>query len=117
MFIQATQHHFVDLDRDVLQDKQHLIEDIIEAVRDAPAAGAALRGVAVLAHPHPLHGGSMHNKVVTMAARSLRELGATTLRFNFRSVGKSAGRFDHGNGERDDLLAVVADSSMVSPSR
>jgi len=49
----------------------------------------------------------MHNKVVTMAARSLRELGATTLRFNFRGVGESSGSFDHGNGERDDLLAIT----------
>lgn len=62
----------------------------------------------VLCHPLSTEGGSMHNKVVTMVARSLRELGATTVRFNFRGVGESAGEFDHGDGERDDLLAVVA---------
>jgi len=62
----------------------------------------------VLCHPLSTEGGSMHNKVVTMAARSLRELGATTVRFNFRGVGESAASFDHGNGERGDLLAVVA---------
>lgn len=62
----------------------------------------------VLCHPLSTEGGSMHNKVVTMAARSLRELGATTVRFNFRGVGESAGTFDHGNGERGDLLAVAA---------
>lgn len=63
--------------------------------------------VVVLCHPLSTEGGSLHNKVVTMAARSLRQLGATTLRFNFRGVGRSEGTFDHGNGERDDLLAVV----------
>ena len=63
---------------------------------------------AVLCHPLSTEGGSMHNKVVTMAARSLRELGATTVRFNFRGVGESSGTFDHGNGERGDLLAVAA---------
>mgnify|MGYP003434251909 FL=1 len=62
----------------------------------------------VLCHPLSTEGGSMHNKVVTMAARSLRELGATTVRFNFRGVGESSGTFDHGNGERGDLLAVAA---------
>jgi alpha/beta superfamily hydrolase len=62
----------------------------------------------VLCHPLSTEGGSMHNKVVTMAARSLRELGATTVRFNFRGVGESAGQFDDGKGERNDLLAVVA---------
>ena len=49
----------------------------------------------------------MHNKVVVMAARSLRELGAVTVRFNFRGTGASAGLFDHGDGEVDDLRAVV----------
>ena len=69
----------------------------------------------VLCHPLSTEGGSMHNKVVTMAARSLRELGATTVRFNFRGVGESTGTFDHGNGERDDLLAVVAWVSEQRP--
>ena len=50
----------------------------------------------------------MHNKVVTMAARSLRELGVATVRFNFRGVGRSEGAFDHGEGELDDLRKVVA---------
>lgn len=63
--------------------------------------------VVVLCHPLSTEGGSLHNKVVTMAARSLRQLGATTLRFNFRGVGSSEGTFDRGDGERDDLLAVV----------
>lgn len=69
---------------------------------------AALPIVAVLCHPLPTEGGTMHNKVVTMAARSLRELGVTTVRFNFRGTGASEGAFDHGEGELDDLRAIVA---------
>lgn len=68
----------------------------------------ALPIVAVLCHPLPTEGGTMHNKVVTMAARSLRELGVTTVRFNFRGTGASEGVFDQGEGELDDLRAIVA---------
>jgi alpha/beta superfamily hydrolase len=64
--------------------------------------------VAIVCHPLPTEGGSMHNKVVTMAARALRELGLDTVRFNFRGVGASAGRFDNGEGECADLRAVAA---------
>ncbi len=64
--------------------------------------------VAVICHPLPTEGGSMHNKVVTMAARALRECGVETVRFNFRGVGASEGSFDDGEGECDDLRAVVA---------
>ncbi|WP_166636871.1 alpha/beta hydrolase [Cognatilysobacter terrigena] len=80
----------------------------IEAVVDAPDADVAPRDVvAIVCHPLSTEGGSLTNKVVTMAARALRELGATTVRFNFRCVGKSAGTFDNGVGESDDLRAVV----------
>ncbi len=78
---------------------------------EAEVAGqpvAALPIVAVLCHPLPTEGGTMHNKVVTMAARSLRELGVTTVRFNFRGTGASEGAFDQGEGELDDLRAIVA---------
>ncbi len=64
--------------------------------------------LAVICHPHPVYGGSMTNKVVHILAVGFRELGAHTVRFNFRGVGRSAGKFDHGVGETDDLLAVVA---------
>ena len=64
--------------------------------------------LAIICHPLPTEGGSMHNKVVTMTARALRESGATTLRFNFRGVGQSDGGFDDGDGELDDLRAVAA---------
>lgn len=82
---------------------------LLEVAVDPPEAEVAPRPlVAVICHPLPTEGGTMHNKVVTMAARALRELGATTVRFNFRGTGASEGTFDHGEGELDDLRAVVA---------
>ena len=81
----------------------------LEVAVDPPDAEVVARPVvAVFCHPLPTEGGTMHNKVVTMAARSLRELGATTVRFNFRGTGHSEGAFDHGEGELDDLRAVSA---------
>lgn len=79
----------------------------LECVCDAPKAGAARPATIVLCHPHPLHGGTMHNKVVTIMERAMRELGLRTVRFNFRGVGQSAGEFDDGYGETDDLFAVT----------
>ena len=79
----------------------------IEALADVPAVGVPMQGVAVLAHPHPLHGGSMHNKVVQTMARSCAQAGWYAVRFNFRGVGASAGSYDGGQGEIDDLLAVL----------
>jgi len=64
--------------------------------------------IAIVCHPLPTEGGTMHNKVVTMAARALRELGLDTVRFNFRGTGASEGTFDNGEGETADLLAVAA---------
>jgi len=61
---------------------------------------------AIICHPHPLHGGSMNNKVVTTIAKSLDQLGISTLRFNFRGVGNSEGEFDNTIGEYEDLLAA-----------
>ncbi|MFZ5560616.1 MAG: alpha/beta hydrolase [Pseudomonadota bacterium] len=63
--------------------------------------------VAVVCHPHPLHGGSMDNKVVTTLVRAWRDAGMATLRFNFRGTGLSEGQHAHGEGEIDDLLAVA----------
>ncbi len=81
----------------------------IEVLRDDPvlAAGAAARGVAVIAHPHPLFGGTMDNKVVQTLARALVQCGWSAVRFNFRGVGASEGAHDEGRGELADLLAVV----------
>ena len=84
----------------------------IEAVLEDPAGdrgeGEAPPTFMVLCHPHPLHGGTMHNKVVTTLARCAHELGVPTLRFNFRGVGASEGAHDEGRGEVDDALAAVA---------
>ncbi len=79
----------------------------LEAMASPPDAGTVPRqAVAIIAHPHPLFGGTMLNKVVHMLDKALRELGVHTVRFNFRGVGASEGRFDNGVGETDDLLAV-----------
>jgi alpha/beta superfamily hydrolase len=88
----------------------------LEVAVDSPEADApALPLLAVVCHPLTTEGGSLHNKVVTMAARSLRELGATTVRFNFRGAGASAGTFDSGDGELDDLRTVVAWARAARP--
>ena len=65
------------------------------------------RGSAVFAHPHPLHGGTMHNKVVYRAVQALTRSGFATLRFNFRGVGLSQGRYDAGRGEVEDFRAAM----------
>ena len=78
----------------------------IEVAIDAPEGAA--RGVAVLCHPHPQHGGTMDNKVIQTLARAFVQLGYRAVRFNFRGVGRSQGQWDHGTGEVDDALAVVA---------
>jgi uncharacterized protein len=75
---------------------------------DEPAGGAAPRGMALLCHPHPLHGGTLDNKVVQTMARAFVQQGWRAVRFNFRGVGGSAGAWDEGRGEVDDGLAVAA---------
>jgi len=67
----------------------------------------AARGVALIAHPHPLFGGSLDNKVVQTLAKTFVELGYVALRPNFRGVGASTGEHDEGRGEADDLLAIL----------
>jgi alpha/beta superfamily hydrolase len=79
----------------------------IEAERDAAAAGTQARGVVVIAHPHPLFGGTMDNKVVQTLARAFIASGWTAVRFNFRGVGASEGVHDEGRGEADDMRAVI----------
>jgi hypothetical protein len=61
-----------------------------------------------LCHPHPLHGGTLDNKIVQTLARTFVQLGYTSVRFNFRGVGASAGHWDHGVGEVEDVLAAIA---------
>jgi len=79
----------------------------LEALLETPA-DAAVTGCAVVCHPHPVHGGTLENKVTHMLARSFIALGFSALRFNFRGVGESEGSFDEGNGELADVLAAVA---------
>jgi alpha/beta superfamily hydrolase len=91
----------------------------LEAILKEPR-GATRRGVALVLHPHPLGGGTMHNKVVFRAASALNDAGLVTLRINFRGVGQSTGRHDEGRGEQEDVSAGLdflqqkyADSSLT----
>ncbi|MDT8386129.1 MAG: alpha/beta fold hydrolase [Thiogranum sp.] len=82
---------------------------------ESPSAES--KAIAVICHPHPLHGGTLNNKVVHQLARTFRKLGAVSFRFNFRGVGKSSGEYDEGRGELDDLLAVVVWAKNQWPDR
>lgn len=77
----------------------------LQAQLECRAEAPAFAGL--VAHPHPLHGGTMDNKVVTTLSRLVRDQGGAALRFNFRGVGASRGQFDNGVGEQDDVLAAV----------
>jgi alpha/beta superfamily hydrolase len=85
----------------------------IEMLRDDPDGPAA--GTAFIAHPHPLFGGTMDNKVVQTLARAFVQAGWTAVRFNFRGVGASAGAHDEGNGEADDMRGLVAQVAPEGP--
>lgn len=76
----------------------------LEAILKEPRQGEP-KGVALVLHPHPLGGGTMHNKVVFRAAAALNDAGLTVLRINFRGVGQSTGEHDEGRGELDDVRA------------
>jgi alpha/beta superfamily hydrolase len=77
----------------------------LEALLDMPEGEP--RAVAVFGHPHPLHGGTMHTKALYQAAKAMPRIGVAALRFNFRGVGRSAGVFDAGLGEKDDFRAAL----------
>src|SRR6266478_1595481 len=79
----------------------------LEAILWTPSGGARPPLAAVVCHPHPLFGGTMHNKVIYQTAKSLDALGISVLRFNFRGAGLSAGVHDRGLGERDDVRAAL----------
>ncbi len=82
------------------------------ATDDPPSAGAA-----IICHPHPLFGGTLHNKVVHSAAEAIVRRGIPTLRFNFRGAGGSGGRHDHGRGEQEDLRLVLDHTASRYPGR
>jgi len=88
----------------------------LEAILKEPREGSP-RGVALVLHPHPLGGGTMHNKVVFRAAAALNDAGLTVLRINFRGVGQSTGVHDDGRGEQDDVRAGLDYLSQQYPSQ
>ena len=89
----------------------------LECMLKLPAPGAEGSGAAVICHPHPLFGGTLHNKVVHAAAEALVAAGLPTLRFNFRGVGGSGGAHDNGRGEQGDLQAVLDHVEARFPGR
>lgn len=87
---------------------------VIEAMRDMPTE-VPVKGTAIIAHPHPLFGGTMHNKVVQTLARAFVQCGWQAVRFNFRGVGASAGDYDEGRGEMADMLSVIDELAPQGP--
>lgn len=80
----------------------------LEYVLNEPEESGEVRRAALLCHPHPLFGGTMHTRIVFHMNRTLNEMGMPVLRFNFRGVGRSGGEHDQGRGEMDDALAALA---------
>lgn len=87
----------------------------LQGIADFPAAHDAFTPVAIICHPHPPDGGSMHNKVVSTLAKAFTDSGYIALRFNFRGVGSSEGSYDSGQGELQDALAVCAWTKQARP--
>jgi alpha/beta superfamily hydrolase len=86
----------------------------VEALRDVPVDGP-VQGTVVIAHPHPLYGGTMHNKVVQTLARAFVQCGWQAVRFNFRGVGASEGTHDGGQGEAADMHSVIEQVASTGP--
>lgn len=106
----AELHLYDGLEEDPCTGENFLIpgpSGVIEALMEVPTDYQTGDPIAVICHPHSLYGGSMANKVVHVVADTFNAMGLPTLRFNFRGVGHSQGRFDKGDGEVQDLLAVV----------
>jgi alpha/beta superfamily hydrolase len=87
----------------------------LEVLLDEPPSGASDAAL-VFGHPHPLHGGTMHTKVVYRAAKALASVGCAVLRFNFRGVGRSEGTFGNGLGEIEDFRAALDFMSVTYPA-
>ena len=79
----------------------------LEALLDRPPHGRAARAAAVVAHPLPTEGGTLHTQAVYQGAKALARIGVPTLRFNFRGVGRSSGTWDEGPGEAEDFRAAL----------
>ncbi len=92
------------------------LEAILEEPENAELENGAPREAALVCHPHPLHGGTLHNKVVHRLARGLRKSGCVVLRFNFRGVNLSAGTHDDGRGEVDDARACMSELRRRYPA-
>jgi uncharacterized protein len=88
----------------------------LEAILWTPQGGARSTMAAVVCHPHPLFGGTMHNKVIYQTAKALDALGIPVLRFNFRGAGMSEGAHDRGRGEREDVRAALDFQAGEFPS-
>lgn len=93
-----------------------LVEGPAGRIEVASSLPEAPRGVAIVAHPHPLFGGTMDNKVVTTVARAFTESGIAAFRFNFRGVGATQGVHDEGSGETEDMLRVIAHARAAVPA-
>ena len=102
--------HPIQLSKSLIAGHAGAIE-VATQVRDV----TTLLAVAVVAHPHPLFGGTMDNKVVTCMARAFTDAGAVTWRLNFRGVGKTEGAHDEGRGETEDLLTVIQHARSLNP--
>jgi len=89
----------------------------IEARVIPPVTASRYPALAVICHPHPLHGGNLDNKVTATLAKTMSALGVPVVRFNFRGVGASGGRFTSGIGETEDLLAVIRQAQGLYPGR
>lgn len=90
-----------------LDNIQELMKNSIKKDDSTLSSISSIKTIGVVCHPHPLHQGTMNNKVVTMICKALQSLGLPTVRFNFRGVGESEGSYDNGIGERLDLEAVL----------
>jgi len=89
-------------------DEERILFDAQGVKIEGRLGGDCARGAVVITHPHPLYGGDMDNPVVESVARAYAEKGMATLRFNFRGVGRSQGRYDEGMGEQEDVTGAVA---------
>lgn len=103
-------HLYDGLEEDICLGERMLIPGPageIEVLTAGPEQLDPALPIAVICHPHPLYGGSLTNKVVHILSEAFNDLGLLSISFNFRGVGRSGGRYGHGRGETDDLLAVV----------